>query len=295
LQAHVESSASTGTKKKATAAVFVGFDSAWADNPKAPGAICSVVFDGDRFVDFRHPESVGFQQALTHIERVRRLDLPTLIAIDQPTIVPNDKGMRPVDRAAASLISWMGGGVQPANRGKLAMFGPQAPIWAFMERLAATQDPEIARTATEGVHLMEVFPALALASFSPKFFGRLMGPRYNPARRKTFRRDDWRAVILSAITEARRYGFHAMVGWLDELHMWEKPSKMHQDRLDAAICLLVAIRWRVGARDESVVLGDLQSGYMLAPVSSAVMTRLSHDALARGVPVNATGDSGRGP
>ena len=282
------------TGDRAAAAVFVGFDSAWADNPKAPGAICSVVFDGDRFVDFHHPESVGFSQAFAHIERVLRPNLPILVAIDQPTIVPNDKGMRPVDKTVASLISWIGGGVQPANRGKLAMFGPQAPIWAFKERLAATQNPEVARTAIRGVHLMEVFPALALASFDPQFFGRLAGPRYNPARRKTFRRDDWRAVILCAIAEAQRCGFHTMVAWLNELHLCENPNKMHQDRLDAAICLLIAIRWRVGARDESVVLGDLQTGYMVAPVSSAVMTRLSHDAFERSVAVNAVGASGRG-
>jgi predicted RNase H-like nuclease len=75
--------------------------------------------------------------------------------------------------------------------------------------------------------------------------------------------------------------------------MWQNPNKFHQDRLDAAICLLIAIRWRLGARGESVVIGDLQSGYMVAPVSGAVMTRLSHDAFARGVPVNAFSSNAR--
>jgi predicted RNase H-like nuclease len=272
---------------QSSAIVFVGFDSAWADNPRTLGAICSVVFDGDQFADVRHPESVRFLEALAHIDRARRPDLPMLVAIDQPTIVPNDKGMRPVDKVAATLISWIGGGVQPANRGKLAMFGPQAPIWAFMETLAATQDPESARAATQGVHLIEVFPALALASLDPKFFGRLMGPRYNPARRRTFRRDDWRAVIVSAITEARRYRFHAMVAWLDDLHFWEHPNKMHQDRLDAALCLLIALRWRLGAREQSVTIGDLKNGYMVTPVSEPVMRRLSKAANERLVPINA--------
>jgi predicted RNase H-like nuclease len=238
-------------------------------------------------VDFRSPDLVGFQQALAFVREIERPRMPTLVALDQPTIVPNESGMRPVEKSVASVISWMGGGVQPASRGRLAMFGPQAPIWAFLKKLGATENPEASRTAMEGRHVMEVFPALALASFDTKFFGRLMGPRYNPVRRKTFRRDDWHAVIAAAGAEAERFRCRPVVGWLEDLRGLATPTKSTQDRLDAALCLLIAIRWRLGARDESIVLGDLQTGYIVAPVSPAVMARLSQDASGRGVPVNA--------
>ena len=46
---------------------FVGFDSAWADNAKAPGAISSVHFDGVGFTDFRPPQLVGFGGALVRL------------------------------------------------------------------------------------------------------------------------------------------------------------------------------------------------------------------------------------
>jgi predicted RNase H-like nuclease len=137
------------------AAILVGFDSAWAD--RKPGAICSAVFDGDCFVEFREPELVGFERALIYIKSIQRSDLPTLVALDQPTIVPNADGMRPVDKAVSRLISWIGGGVQPANRGKLNMFGPHAPISIFLEKLGADENPEVARTAMRGLHLIEVF------------------------------------------------------------------------------------------------------------------------------------------
>jgi predicted RNase H-like nuclease len=274
---------------KTNGAILVGFDSAWTDNAKAPGAICSVLFGSDRFVDFQPPELIGFQQALAYINALQRSDMPTLVALDQPTLVPNDAGMRPVEKVAASLISWMGGGVQPANRGKLAMFGPKAPIWDFLEKLAATENPEDARTAVRGLHLMEVFPALALASLEARFFGRLMGPRYNPGRRRTFKIEDWRAVIAAASAEAKRFGCDALVAWLDELRNLEKPKKADQDRLDAALCLLIAIRWRFGARNESVAIGDLQTGYIVTPVSSAVMTVLLKAADERKIPVNLLG------
>ena len=57
-------------------------------------------------------------------------------------------------------------------------FGDEAPIWRFIEKLGAIEDPEAARVAAQGEYLMEVFPALALASYSPAFLGYRKGPRY---------------------------------------------------------------------------------------------------------------------
>jgi predicted RNase H-like nuclease len=48
------------------------------------------------------------------------------MALDQPTIVRNATSMRAAERAAASLISWLGGGVQPLAprpEGRLAAAG----------------------------------------------------------------------------------------------------------------------------------------------------------------------------
>jgi len=46
-----------------------------------------------------------------------------------------------------------------------------------------------------------------------------------------------------------------------------QPKKSDQDQLDAAICLLIALRWRLRPREESLMLGDLASGYMILPAS----------------------------
>ncbi|MDB5651678.1 MAG: hypothetical protein JWL62_3198 [Hyphomicrobiales bacterium] len=203
-------------------AVFVGFDSAWTDNAKAPGPICSVLFEDGKFVSFGAPQLVGFERALDYIHFVSRPGVPTLVALDQPTIVPNEKGMRPVEKLAASLISWMGGGVQPANRSKLPMFGPHAPIWRFLEKLGAEETPEATRLATAGLHLMEVFPALALASLDDRFFGRLCGglPSYLLNRRHTFRTEKshsdagWRFAVVAGIGFGLTWGaMLALVKW----------------------------------------------------------------------------------
>jgi predicted RNase H-like nuclease len=126
---------------------FVGFDSAWTDNPKSPGAICSIDYDGGQFSGFKEPTLVPFSQALDFVRGIDRPGQLTLVAIDQPTIVPNQSSMRPAERVAASAISWLGGGVQPANRARVGMFDDGAPIWSFLRDLGATEDPERARLA----------------------------------------------------------------------------------------------------------------------------------------------------
>lgn len=137
----------------------------------------------------------SFTQALTIIETERRQFERCFVALDQPTIVQNSTGSRPVDKVAASLISWLGGGVQPANRSKKGMVDDDAPVWAFKNALGATEDPEGARNSAAGVYIAEVFPALALPSLASECCGRLLGPRYNPGRRKTFRKDHWNSVL----------------------------------------------------------------------------------------------------
>ncbi len=44
----------------------------------------------------------------------------------------------------------------------------------------------------------------------------------------------------------------------------------NQDKLDAVICLLVAIRWLLRPRTDNVMLDDLETGYMAIPASADV-------------------------
>jgi predicted RNase H-like nuclease len=266
--------------------VYIGFDSAWADNVKSPGAITATQVEDGRPKRFYPPRLVSFEEALDFINEVRAADGFTLLALDQPTIVPNQTSMRPVERAAASLVSWLGGGVQPSNRSKVGMFCQASPIWSFLSRLGADEAPEAARTVTSGLHLIEVFPALALPSIEATFFGRLAGPRYNPQRRKTFKIGDWKRVANAAGHGFEAMAFDEHATWCFEMGGVAAPRKSDQDRLDAMLCLLIGLRWRLGDRSECLMLGCLERGYMVLPASNTVRERLVMAARAGGVPVD---------
>lgn len=262
----------------------IGFDSAWTDKASAPGAICAASLDDRGLIHFDPPELATFSAALQFIDRVKSRSTVTIIALDQPTIVPNATSLRPVERVASSLISWLGGGVQPSNTGKKGMFCSASPIWPFLHQVGAEEDPEAGRLATEGLHLIEVFPALALPSIDPEFYGRLAAPRYNPARRKTFKPADWHRVAEATAKAFDRLGLGLLAQWCRCEARKEAPKKADQDRLDSMLCLAIGLMWRLCRRDEMMLIGDLHSGYMVAPASGDVRARLMARARDCGVP-----------
>lgn len=266
--------------------VIFGFDSAWTDAPKAPGAICAVAFDDHGQANFYEPQLVSFAQARTLIDDLRKAFAVSLVALDQPTVVPNPTGSRPVDKVAASLISFVGGGVQPANRSKIGMFCDDAPIWSFISGLSATEDPILARTASAGHFLIEVFPALALPALDDGFAQRLRAPKYNPQNRKKFRLEDWQAVARVVERSAERLNVHGFAEWAHRMRNVAQPRKSDQDKLDAALCALTGLFWRAGPAAQSAMLGDVENGYMVTPISDATWPRLRQAAIRNGVPTS---------
>lgn len=265
---------------------IVGFDSAWTDKPTAPGAVCAIRSDAQGRRSSSEPQLATFDQALEFIAAERARCDVCIVALDQPTIVPNLTRMRPVDRVAASLISWLGGGVQPANRSKIGMFDDAAPIWRFKSRLDASDDAEAARAASTGLFLIEVFPALALPSLETAYFGRLLAPRYNPEKRRRFRSPDWSSVTEAVRRHAAAENVPELATWAQKAASFAAPKKGDQDKLDAAICALVGLLWRTKARTETIMIGDLDTGYMIAPASAEVRSKLKIAALKSGVAID---------
>ncbi len=245
---------------------IIGFDSAWTDNRRNPGAICALILDDNQQSVFHPPSLVTFDQAAEFVQRTSYGCDYAIIGIDQPTVVPNEQGMRPVERVAASLISKLKGGVQPGRRSGLgaSMFGDGAPIWRFLDRIGATQDPMAARGAATGIFVMEVFPALALPAIIPAIWERGHGAKYNPKAR-LFRPSDWPLVCLGVAAHASAIGQLEISLCAKGLATVAAPKKGDQDRLDALICLLIGLGWRRLPTEEGLFLGDLDSGYIVTP------------------------------
>ena len=257
---------------------FVGFDSAWAGN--RVGAISYAVFREANLERLSLPRVADFADAAGIIKDLQAECDDVLVAVDQPIIVNNQTLSRPVDRVAGSLMRSLGSGTQPANRNKAAMFGDNAPIWTFINRIKPTgmtcrglKDFEAARMATRETHLIEVYPALALPAMNPVFMERGSVARYNPEK-GNFPQADWRLVCEIVHVCADEFNIQLLSHWANEvIKPWDspaRPKKPHQDKIDAAICLLISLQWRRGqGGHELYAIGDLDHGYMVTPVSDA--------------------------
>lgn len=247
-------------------AAFIGFDSAWGG--KSKGAISYAVFQGGTLEKEGLPQLVTFPEAAQIVNALRRECDNVLVAIDQPTIVPNQSGSRPVDKVAGSLMGKLRSGTQSANRGK-AVFGNAAPIWQFINDIGCPgMDFEAAKIAAGRIHLIEVYPALALPALQPVFMERQSAARYNP-RSKKFRPTDWKLVCKTVHSHAKQAGLLQLSQWAESMRTADSPTKSDQDKIDAVICLLIGLRTRKPQRDGLfvTVIGDLASGYMVTPTS----------------------------
>ena len=117
----------------------------------------------------------------------------TIVLLDQPTIVRNAMGQRPVENLVCSSVSLRYGGMQPSNTMKSTMFGMDAPVWRFLKRFGGAAYPlvPVANTRVFETYPVLVIIALCWTMRDPRHTGQL--PKYNPDRR-TFVICDWRHV-----------------------------------------------------------------------------------------------------
>jgi predicted RNase H-like nuclease len=257
--------------------LLVGFDSAWTRG--RAGAIVGLAQrDDGALIALGPPRAADFAAATAQIEawQAERAVDATLILLDQSTIVPNLGGQRPVEHLVSSPIGRRKGGVQPSNRGRAAMFGPEAPLWPFLARFGGAADP---RAPMVGDRVFETYPALTLVALgyeTPE--GRL--PKYNPARSGTFSLADWRR-LCDRIAEAwAARGVGALAAWAAEAGAEPRPSKARQDQLDACICLLTAAH--LAERRPCLMVGDMETGCILVPAGAGLLAELTARCAATG-------------
>ena len=243
--------------------LLVGFDSAWTRTNS--GAIVGVLhLDDGTFLELDSPRNVNHCEAKDVIIEWQDKLTPTatIVLLDQPTIVKNAIGQRPVESIAGSAVGLRYGGMLPANASKEEMFGKDAPVWRFLTRFGGPADP-LERAANTRV--IETYPVLAMIALhwtlpDQRATGRL--PKYNPER-GTFSICDWKHVCGRASGAFRERGLMEIVRWIDGAASNPSPHKSDQDGLDACICLLVALY--LAERKECLMVGDLQTGYIVVP------------------------------
>ncbi len=253
--------------------LLVGFDSAWT--PTNEGAMLAALRHADGTCEeLGPPRSVSFPAAAEQVHAWQSQLKPaaTLILLDQPTIVRNERGQRPVENLVGAPVSLRYGGVQPASTSRAEMFGLGAPLWPFLERFGGASNPLAPNAAT---HVIETYPVLALTALGwlrddRRPTGRL--PKYNPERRKTFSLLDWQFVCSQLQREFIDRGLTRTAEWVSGAAALPTPRRRDQVGLDACPCLLVALH--LAEQRDCLFVGEVASGYMVVPHSHGLHEEL---------------------
>ena len=253
--------------------LLVGFDSAWTGKNKG-GLVGALRHDDGSYVELGDPQKVNYPDAEKVVLEWQDQHDPTstIVLLDQPTIVKNATGQRPVENLVASPVSRRYGGVQPANTSKKEMFGAQAPVWGFLRAFGRAADPMGAAVATR---VFETYPVLALIALDwllPDSRPTRRLPKYNPANRRKFSLEDWRYVCDQTAGSLREFGLTDTPAWIDKMREHTKPTKGDQDGLDACLCLLVALH--MVEQKECLMVGDIHTGYVLVPHGAVLAEEL---------------------
>ena len=261
--------------------LLVGFDSAWT--PNNAGAIVGVLCCGDgTYRELGKPCSADYVMAENIILRWQAENQPakTVVMLDQPTIVTNANGQRPVENIVGATISRRYGGLQPANTSRKGMFDRDAPIWRFLKQFGPLRSPLEPLAETQ---VFETYPVLAIIALGwvlpdARRSGRL--PKYNPGRKRTFSVTDWHYVCKKTSEACRDCNLLEIAEWIDIIALKTAPLKSDQDGLDSCVCLLVALH--IAERRACLMIGNDKSGYMVVPHNNDLLAELHSRCLQTG-------------
>ena len=239
--------------------MFVGVDFGWTSG--ASGLCCLV--GRDRNLEILDLTTVlEIDNILAWIDkRVPDLE-PGLIAVDAPTIINNSTGMRLADKLTHKYFGRYHAGCYPANLGlkfadRTVGFGKSLTARNFQH--APTLEPK-----QLGRYQIEVFPHPATINL----FGLEKILKYKKGKKsdrssELIKLRNYIIQVLPRLEPALNRELAVIPKITSRLT--GKELKAIEDMLDSLICAYVAAHWWYWGEAKNLVLGDLDTGYIVIP------------------------------
>lgn len=240
---------------------FLGIDLGWQTGGSG---VCSLKLaaSGLQLVRFEHCHNQA--AVLSWIDQQVGDNQPALVAVDAPTLIPNETGMRLCDRLAHKYFGKYDAGCYPANRNRpfakaLIEFGLALAARGFQHA------PEIS-ARRPGRYQIELFPHPAtIHLFQLSKILKYKKGRVADRRRALAKLRDLQLIYFNKLlpplplTETD----------LPVIPPGGKALKAVEDQLDSLTCAYAGAHWWWWGRQRNWVLGDAASGYIVVPAPYA--------------------------
>lgn len=233
----------------------LGIDLGWSANPS--GLCCLELENGGLTLqDLRRERSID--QVLAWVDQFAPDS--AIVAVDAPTIIPNQTGMRVPDRLAHKHFGRYHAGCYPANLG-LAFADRTVGLGLSLEARGFEHAPMI-KAQHPGRYQIEVFPHPAMVHL----FGLNQILKYKKgtiAQRKP-ELEKLRQFILERLPQIEP---KLKLDTLPAIPNKGTELKAVEDQFDSLICAYVAAYWWYWGAEKNLVLGDRASGYIVVPAA----------------------------
>ena len=233
--------------------LITGFDSAWGGTQR--GAMCDLwINKATGKIDIQTPPvAVTWKEAMSRVTTYAQQSHHVL-AIDQGLVVPNQDGMRPVEKLLAKALGSMHCSAYPSNRGNESCYGANAGIWtllAELDRLGYVHSPLSVPGSTSGRFFFECYPHPAIIALQ----NRTKVLKYKCRHRN---KQDWDELVVFLSTLP-------VANLSETVNACSNQNKGNEDKLDSIVCAYTAALWWQHGATRSSMLGNMDDGYIVTP------------------------------
>lgn len=236
---------------------FLGIDLGWQSGASG---LCCLSLQGDRLELTCLTRLQSLDAILAWVEACTRGCPTAVVAVDAPTLIPNQTGMRLADRLAHRYFGQYDAGCYPANQGRpfaarLVGFGLALEAQGFIH---SPQSP----AQLQGRFQLEVFPHPATVHlFNLQRILKYKKGRLADRRPELEKLRHYQLTVLPQLTPALAIAAED----LPPIPTAGAAMKAVEDQLDSLICAYVGAHWWYWGESRNWVLGNRESGYIVVP------------------------------
>lgn len=231
----------------------LGIDLGWSSNPS--GLCCLELENGVLTLhDLRRESSI--EEIFSWIDE--QASGCAIVAVDAPTLIPNQTGMRLPDRLAHKHFGRYHAGCYPANL-NLPFAERTIAVGLGLEARGFEHAPTI-KAKRSGRYQIEVFPHPALIHLFK--LNRILKYKKGTIAQRKPELEKLRQLILERLPQIEP---RLKLETLPDIPNKGTELKAIEDQLDSLICAYVAAYWWYWGAERNMVLGDRESGYIVVP------------------------------
>ena len=234
---------------------FIGMDLGWVSGHSG---LCCLSLSDDSLALEQLDRRDSLEKVLVWLDETVASEEPAIIAVDAPTIIPNETGMRLPDRLTHKHFGKYHAGCYPANLGRpfakrLVQFSQSLKSRGFFH--APTIYPQ-----QTGRYQIEVFPHPAMI----QLFGLSRILKYKKGKLAE-RREGLGELRDRLLKNLSTHTPSLPLKSLPDLPTTGKALKELEDKLDSLVCAYVGAYWWYWGKERCRVLGDRATGYIVIP------------------------------